>query len=51
MSSTYQIKEINLGTEIEGISAGCGAHTGLIDKDGYVWHTGTNASGELGIRK
>lgn len=37
--------------EIEAISAGHGTHMGLVDKNGFVWHTGTNAFGELGLRK
>ena len=35
--------------EIENISAGEGTHTGLVDTKGFVWHTGTNTKGELGI--
>ena len=48
-TNTYKITEINIGTEIENISSGEGTHSGLIDKEGYVWHTGINANGELGI--
>jgi len=48
-TSTYEMTEINVGTEIESISCGEGTHSGLIDKDGFVWHTGTNINGELGI--
>ncbi|MCI8519447.1 MAG: hypothetical protein HFJ51_05180 [Clostridia bacterium] len=35
--------------KIETISAGESTHSGLVDENGYVWHTGTNAQGELGI--
>ena len=35
--------------EIEDISAGEGTHSGLVDKNGFVWHTGLNTKGELGI--
>jgi len=35
--------------KIEAISAGEGTHSGLVDEKGYVWHTGTNGQGELGI--
>ncbi len=35
--------------EIENISAGEGTHSGLVDKNGFVWHTGLNTKGELGI--
>ena len=48
-ASTYKIEKMDVGTEIENISAGIGTHSGLVDKNGYVWHTGTNANGELGI--
>ena len=34
---------------VENISAGSYTHSGLVDINGFVWHTGTNASGELGI--
>lgn len=35
--------------KIENISAGNGTHSGLVDENGFVWHTGTNTNGELGI--
>ena len=50
IANTSEIKEINLGDEIENISAGFGLHNGLITKDGFVWHSGTNGSGELGTQ-
>lgn len=33
----------------ENISAGNYTHSGIIDEDGFVWHSGTGTSGELGI--
>ncbi len=38
-------------SKIEVISAGTGTHSGIVDESGFVWHTGTNAFGELGFRK
>lgn len=35
--------------KIENISAGEGTHSGIIDVNGFVWHTGVNTYGELGI--
>ncbi len=35
--------------KIESISAGEGTHSGIIDTNGFVWHTGLNTYGELGI--
>ncbi|MDE5831053.1 MAG: hypothetical protein K2H53_05475 [Clostridia bacterium] len=35
--------------KIEKISAGEGTHSGTIDINGFVWHTGTNTAGELGF--
>ena len=34
---------------IEVISAGENTHSGLVDENGFVWHTGLNTYGELGI--
>lgn len=50
IANTCEIKEIYLGYEIENISAGVSTHSGLITKDGFVWHSGTNGSGELGTQ-
>ena len=50
IANTCEIKEINLGDEIENISSGVSTHSGLITKDGFVWHSGTNGSGELGTQ-
>jgi len=47
--ATYEVEEINVGKEIENISAGAGTHSALIDKEGFIWHTGTNINGELGL--
>ena len=35
--------------EMEAISAGEGTHSGLIDTNGFVWHTGTNTYGESNL--
>ncbi len=35
--------------EIESVSAGEGTHSGIIDVDGFVWHTGTNTYGESNL--
>lgn len=45
------LTEITLteNVKVENISAGIGTHSGLVDENGYVWHTGTNTNGELGI--
>ncbi len=37
--------------DIEFISAGEGTHSALIDKNGYVWHAGTNAYGECALEE
>ena len=34
--------------KIASISAGEGTHSGLVDTNGFVWHTGLNTNGELG---
>ena len=43
--------KITLGENIpvEVISAGEGAHSGIVLEDGFVWHSGLNTYGELGI--
>ena len=40
--------QIDIGKEIESISAGEGTHSSLIAEDGFVWNTGLNTYGELG---
>ena len=40
---------ISENIEMEIISAGEGTHSGLVDINGYVWHSGTNTNGELGV--
>lgn len=40
---------VTVNTTIESISAGEGTHMGIIAEDGFVWHTGTNNNGQLGI--
>lgn len=50
-TSVYEAQEIDLGIEIENISAGAGSHSVLISKEGFVYMTGTNTYGELGNRK
>ncbi len=37
----------NVGLEV--ISAGENTHSGFVDENGFVWHTGLNTYGELGI--
>lgn len=50
-TSTSEAQEIDLGIELENISAGIGSHSALISEDGFVYMTGTNTYGELGNRK
>ncbi len=46
-----EVTKIDLAenVQIENISAGEGTHSGIVDKNGFVWHTGINTKGELGI--
>lgn len=37
--------------KIEKISAGEGSHNGLVDENGFVWHSGNNNYGELGFKE
>ena len=45
------VTQINLSEDvgIQDISAGEGTHSSIIDENGYVWDTGINTYGELGL--
>ena len=45
------LTEVNLteNVKIEVISSGEGTHSGVVDENGYVWHTGLSTYGEIGI--
>lgn len=47
-ATTLTKVELSENAVVENISAGEGTHSGLVDKDGFVWHTGINTNGELG---
>ena len=41
--------ELSENVKIEEVMVGEGEHSGVVDENGFVWLTGTNINGELGI--